>query len=172
MFVKWDRLILTVTVLLSSVILTHSVEVEARIRMNKVKDAPKTCKVMGEDPYLSRPYRRVWVTQRSSVVVDRENLVVLVDDLGRKICDWKSDDFEALGNLQDFRFYIDEYKEMFYPFVKREEGGFLRIDVPFKTCSLSKQQATEQVDLPKCTPPPTKKAKRSSKRRPASTKKR
>lgn len=140
-----------------------------RIRMHKVKDAPKTCTTMKEDQFLSRPYRRVWVTQRSSVVVDMQDTVTLVDDLGNKICDWKTDDFAALGNIQDFKFYIDEYKSMFYPYVKREEGGFLRIDIPFKTCSLSSQVALEQMATPKCTPPVKKSLKR---RRIASYKKR
>lgn len=167
MISKLNSLKMGLALLLTTVGLSLDVHA-GRIRMNKVKDAPKSCTVMKEDPFLSRPYRRVWATQRSSVVVDMQDTVTLLDDLGNKICDWKTDDFEALGNIQDFRFYIDEFKSMLHPYVKREEGGFLRIDVPFKSCSLSKQTALEQIEMPKCDPP--KKTRKT--RRPASSKRR
>ncbi len=140
---------------------------EARIRMRKVKEPPRTCAVMKMDELLSRPAKPVWSTERHSLVVGEQ--IMLVNDLGVKICSLNKDRFSSVGDITQFRFYIDEYKEVLYPYIDTKDRGFLVIKVPFATCSLDDRTTLAKFELPACEKP--KKAKRkSSKGRNKSTK--
>ena len=57
---------------------------QARIRLRKVKDPPRTCSVMKKDELLSRPSKPIWSTERHSVVISDE--ITLLNDLGVKVC--------------------------------------------------------------------------------------
>ncbi|MFZ3229214.1 MAG: hypothetical protein WA160_03330 [Pseudobdellovibrio sp.] len=136
---------------------------EARIRLRKVKDAPRTCVVMKEDDLLSRDDKLVWATERNSIVIDDE--LTLVNDLGQKICQWNKSAFTAFGDVASFRFYIDEYKDIIYPYIDKKELGVLIFKVPFRTCALDDQKTLITLELPKCDKPKTvsKKAKKKKK---------
>ena len=137
---------------------------EARIRLRKVKDAPKTCVVMKEDPLLSRKDKFVWGTERNSVVIG-DSEITIVNDLGNKVCEWAKSDFSSLGTVEDFKFYIDEYKDVIYPFLDKKELGVLMLKVPMKTCSLTEQKTMAALELPKCEKPASsKKSKKKSKK--------
>lgn len=124
---------------------------EARIRLRKVKDSPKTCAFMKEDSLLSRPAKPVWSTERHSLVVADD--ITLVNDLGQKVCTWDKNLFLNLGEITKFRFYIDEYKEVIYPYLETKGAGYLMIKTPFKSCSLDDKSKSESLDFPKCTKP-------------------
>jgi hypothetical protein len=134
----------------------------ARIRLHKVKDPPKTCTVMKEDGLLSRAEKQVWATERNSVIIDQDEVTV-VNDLGQKICEWDKATFSALGNVSDFRFYIDEYKNFIYPYIEKKDQGVTMIKVPLQTCSLTDQRTVASFDTPKCDKP-KKSGKRHSKK--------
>lgn len=123
---------------------------QARIRLRKVKDAPKTCSIMKEDHLLSRPDKPVWSTEKHSVVVADD--ISLVNDLGQTVCTWARTDFNLLGDITKFRFYIDEYKEVIYPYMDKDTG-FLVVKAPFKSCSLSEKINTANLEFPKCEKP-------------------
>jgi len=133
---------------------------EARIVNRKVKEAPRTCATMKEDTYLSRDSKRIFGTLRSSVII--ENQIRVVDDLGKKICDWPIEKLSQVGNPLDFNFYIDEYKNRLYPHVKKEDG-YVVMTVNLEDCSLAETALIESLDFPKCEKPLKK--KRSSKKK-------
>lgn len=133
-----------------------------RIRLRKVKEAPKTCVVMKEDGLLSRKDKLVWSTERNSVVVD-DSEITIVNDLGQKICEWNKSTFAALGKVDDFRFYIDEYKDVIYPYLEKKDVGVVMIKVPMQTCSLNDQRTLAALEIPKCDKP-KKSSKRNSKK--------
>src|SRR3989344_749947 len=151
---------LSLVILIISATLLAS-ESEARIRMRKIKDTPKTCTVMKEDPLLSRPAKPVWSTERHSVVIS--NQVTLVNDLGVKVCSWNKDLFTEVADVNTFRFYIDEYKEVIYPHVDQKERGFVMFQAEFKDCVLGKKPTTVRAEFPVCKKP--KKKKKTSKKR-------
>lgn len=134
----------------------------ARIRLRKVKDPPRTCMVMKEDELLSRKEKLVWATERNSVVVDDSDITI-VNDLGRKICEWNKATFAAFGNVEDFRFYIDEYKDTIYPYIAKKDVGVTMIKIPLQTCSLNDQRTLASLEIPKCEKP-KKISKRSTKK--------
>jgi len=134
----------------------------ARIRLRKVKDPPKTCAMMKEDERLSRKDKIVWGTERNSVVVD-DSEVTIVNDLGRKICEWDKSAFAAFGNVEDFRFYIDEYHDTIYPYVNQAGTGVTILKVPLQTCSLNEKRTLASLEIPKCDKP-KKVSRRSSKK--------
>lgn len=134
----------------------------ARIRLHKVKDPPKSCAVMKEDELLSRKDKLVWGTERNSVIVDDAEITI-VNDLGQKICEWNKASFAAFGNVDDFRFYIDEYKNLIYPYIDNKGTGVTMLTVPLQTCSLNDQRTLASLEMPKCDKP--KKVSRRSSRR-------
>lgn len=134
----------------------------ARIRLRKVKDPPKTCVVMKEDELLSRKDKLVWGTERNSVVVD-ESEVTVVNDLGQKICEWDKASFASIGNVEDFRFYIDEYKNLIYPYFVKNASEVTMLKVPLQTCDLKDQRTLASLEIPKCEKP-KKVSRKSSKK--------
>lgn len=141
---------------------------DARIRMRKVKDPPRVCAMMIKDELLSRPSKPIWSTERNSLVVSDN--ITLVNDLGIKICEWNKDMFNNIGEISRVRFFIDEYKEVIYPYIDNNERGTLLVKVPFKTCDLADRVTLNKFQLPNCEKPEKpKKAKRQSRKK--STKK-
>ena len=144
---------------------------EARIRMRKVKEAPKVCKVMQEDVFLSRDGKKVLGTLRHSLVFENlaENSnVSLVKDKGEKICQWPNTDWNqvlkdnGVENLISFKYHIDEYKEILYPYAQKADGSYFIWSIPFKDCSLTDFKNTAKLELPKCEVPKKKSRKRAS----------
>ena len=85
-------------------VLLFSVSSEARIRLRKVKEAARTCAVMQEDKLLSRPDKKVLSTERHSLVF--EDTISLVRDKGEKVCNWRVSEFDSLGAMDQFHFFI------------------------------------------------------------------
>lgn len=147
---------------------------EARIRMRKVKEAPKACVTMKEDNFLSRKDKKVLGTLRHSVLIenaDEEPSITLVKDKGEKICQWTMDKWPSVAKdtrlpaAQDFKFHIDEYKEVLYPYVQKEDKSYFMMAISFKDCSLDTQLTKASLDLPKCEKPKTKSRRPSSKKK-------
>ena len=145
---------------------------EAKIRLRKVKEAPKACKTMEEDSFLSRKEKKVLGTLRHSVLIEddaSEQSITLVKDKGEKICQWELSEWSAiqqdnkLPDIQAFKFYIDEYKNVIYPYVQKKDKSYFVMSVPIQTCDLTSQQTYAKLDLPKCEKP-TRAKKRSKKR--------
>ena len=146
---------------------------EARIRLRKVKEAPKACKTMEEDSFLSRKEKKVLGTLRHSVLIEddaSEKSITLVKDKGEKICQWDLSEWSTiqqdnkLPDIRSFKFYIDEYKNVIYPYVQKKDNSYFLMSIPINTCDLSAQQTNAKLDLPKCEKPVTKSKKRSKKR--------
>lgn len=152
----------------------------ARIRNNKVKEAPKTCALMQKDEDLSRKNKLVLGTLRHSIIIedsDESKSMTLVRDKGEKICQWSLEQMKSiqesnkLPDLKEFKFHIDEYKEILYPYVKKEDGSYFMMTIDFKTCSLDTQVTKEKLDLPKCEIPKKKVKSKSKKKKSKSPKK-
>lgn len=145
---------------------------EGRIRLRKVKEAPKTCKTMEEDNFLSRKEKKVLGTLRHSVLIENDaedQNITLVKDKGEKICQWNLDQWSEiqqdnkLPDIKSFKFYIDEYKNVIYPYVQKKDKSFFVMSIPINTCDLSIQRTNAKLELPKCEKP-TKQRKRFKKR--------
>lgn len=133
---------------------------EARIRLRKVKEAPKTCQILKEDPLLSRPDKKVLSTERHSLIF--EDTISLVRDKGEKICSWRMSEFDSLAPVDQFQFFIDEYKEVLYSYTKNADQSYFIMTIPFATCSLETKVTLPEFQPPKCEKP---KKKSSSKKR-------
>ncbi len=136
-------------------------EAHARIRLRQVKDPPRVCAVMKKDDFLSRPSKTVWSTEKYSVVVADE--IELVNDLGVKVCSWNKDLFSQVAEPNQFRFYVDEFKEYIYPYVDKKENGITVFKIPFKDCSLADKTTTTQLQFPACEKPKKISKKRKKK---------
>lgn len=147
-------------ILFFSVISILSLTAESRIRLRKVKEAPRTCQTMKEDPLLSRPEKKVLSTERHSLIF--EDAITLVRDKGEKICSWRLTEFNSLAPVDQFQFFIDEYKEVLYSYVKNADQSFFIISTPLVNCSLESKETLPEFQPPKCEKP---KKKSSSKKR-------
>ena len=147
-------------------ICSFSVPSNARIRLRKVKEAPRVCQNMQEDKLLSRKDKKVLSTERHSVIF--EDTVSLVRDKGEKICSWRASEFDSLGAIDQFKFYIDEYKEVLYSYIKNPDESFLIITTPFSTCSLETRVTLPEFQQPKCDIPKKKKTSARRKKKKAS----
>ena len=151
---------------------------DARIRNRKVKEAPKSCKVMEEDSMLSRDGKKVMGTLRHSLLIEKdaidevegEQTISLVKDKGEKICQWTYAQWNEIlrnnkiDNLAKFSFYVDEYKEVLYPYVKKEDNSFFVMSIPFNSCEFASQITKATLDLPKCEIPHKKLKRKKSKK--------
>ena len=137
---------------------------EARIRTRKVKEAPRACTLMSEDKLLSRPDKKVLSTERHSLVFeDTETSLTLVKDKGEKICEWNLADLNAIAPVENFKFYIDEYKEMIYPYTQLNDGSMLVIKSPLSECSLNNKLTQMKFEFPKCEKPKKSASKKHKK---------
>ncbi len=146
---------------------------QARIRMHKVKEAPRTCRLMAEDSQLSRNDKRVLGTPRNSILIESGTdlrTITLVKDKGEKICQWTLEEWHSiqennkLPDLQNLKFYIDEYKEILYPHIQKADKSWFMMTVPFATCGLTEQVTKEKLELPKCEKPKKSRKKRTAKK--------
>jgi hypothetical protein len=158
--------------ILSSLLFSFSFS-EAKIRLRKVKEAPKTCVTMKEDNFLSRKEKKVLGTLRHSILIENNSeapSITLVKDKGEKICQWDMKTWASierenkLPHASAFKFYIDEYKEVLYPYVQRGDKSYFMMSIPFKDCSLETQITKLSLNLPKCEVP-RKSRKPSSKKK-------
>ena len=95
------------------VILAFNNQAEAgRIVNRRVKDAPKVCAVMKEDKFLSKQKKQVFGTLKHSVVI--EDNVSILNDLGKKECQWPFEKLNIYGNIDNFNYYIDEYVDPYH----------------------------------------------------------
>jgi len=146
---------------------------QGRIRLRKVKDEPKTCTKMKVDDFLSRPEKKIFGTLRNSVVLEDD--VVVIGDLGKKYCSWSLEQFNEKMNLSSLnpesgemvwknqiQFYIDEYKNILVPFVKKDQG-YKQAVINLSSCDFENTSYTEDLQLPKCDPP--KKTSRKKKKK-------
>ncbi len=147
-----------ILILLFTSLSLTSLRVGARIRLRKVKEAPRVCQLMKEDKLLSRPEKKVLSTERHSLLF--EEAIILVRDKGEKICTWRPTEFDTLGALDKFHFFIDEYREILYSYVQNADQSYLVITTPLATCSLEKTMTVTQFEHPKCSP-----LKKSSKKK-------
>lgn len=141
-------------ILLLSLLLISTFSAEARIRLRKVKEAPKVCAVMGEDKLLSRKFKKVYSTERHSLIIEDD--VALIKDKGEKICLWKKEDWGA----DLYKFYIDEYKEVLYAHKTNDDKSVEVIQISFKDCKLDDRLTLVEFKFPKCEAP-----KKSSKKK-------
>ena len=151
------------------ILFTFLIEIEpvhaGRIRLRKVKDAPKTCSVMDEDRYLTRSDKRIFGTLRNSVIVEDD--VAVINDLGQKVCQWSIDKLNSLGDLNKYKFYIDEYKNTLIPFSKeKNKVRFSMINL--NDCEIGEVQTADSFDIPKCESKSKKNKKNTRKRKVAS----
>ncbi len=143
------------TVLFSLLLLLIIPAAEARIVYRKVKEPPKVCGIMKEDPYLSKEEKIVYGTLKYSVVIEEK--VSLISDLGKKKCQWNIDDFAAYGEVESFSFYIDEYKNYLYPFVKNvQNNSYTMLKIALASCQVEDMLVNEKLELPKCDKPAPK----------------
>lgn len=119
----------------------------ARIRNRKVKEAPKTCTTMSEDLYLSRPSKRIYGTLKNSLVFSEK--IMVIDDLGKKSCEWGYDQWFSLGDLTKYKYFINEYKNEFFPYVKTDQGYQL-VKIDLETCDIAEIEQVEQLNFPDC----------------------
>lgn len=120
-----------------------------RIRLRKVKESPKVCAHMVEDNYLSRKNRKVYGTLRNSLII--EDQVLVVDDLGQKICQWPSEKWATMGDLTKYKFYIDEKRNKIYSYLKNAEANQYQVaEVDINNCQLGSLQTVSDLDLPRC----------------------
>lgn len=146
---------------LCAVLFAFSFHAEARIRLRKVKEAPKTCQHLKEDKLLSRDEKRVLSTERHSLIF--EDNISLVRDKGEKICSWRATEFDSLVPVDQFQFFIDEYKEVLYSYVRNADGSYLILTTPFATCSLETRVTLPEFHPPTCEKKSKKKATKKAK---------
>ena len=133
---------------------------------------------MAEDSMLSRDGKKVMGTLRHSLLIESDSeedtesvrTISLVKDKGEKICHWTFAQWNEIlqnnniDNPTKFSFYVDEYKEVLYPYVKKEDNSFFVMSIPFNSCEFSSQSTRESLDLPKCEIPRKKLRRKKSKK--------
>lgn len=147
------------------IILLVSIFSPAKIRLRKVKDAPKTCSIMKEETSLSRMNKKIFGTEKNSVVI--EDNVSLVGDLGHKLCEWPPEKFSPIGDLKNISFYINEYKNFIIAFQKNKDS-VRQVQINIDSCQFDELKTLTQVSFPKCDPPRAPKNKKKIRRKTAS----
>ncbi len=149
-------------------IISISFSAEAgRIRLRKVKDAPRSCGIMKEESSLTRTNKKILGTEKNSVVID--DTVSVVGDLGNKLCEWPKEKFSEIGeDAKKMSFYIDEFKNILVVYQKNEkqkitQRSIQQVQINLDNCQFDQLRTLSEVSLPKCDPP--KKAKKSRKKK-------
>lgn len=141
-----------------------------RIVNRKVKEAPKVCAIMTEDKLLSKDKKQVFGTLKHSVVI--EDNISILNDLGKKECQWPFEKLNIYGDIESFSYYIDEYKNYIYPYFKNtDKAGYTMLKVSLSTCEIEDSYNNDKLEFPKCAKPegPSKKSKSKKKRSVART---
>ena len=137
----------------------------SRIVNRKVKEAPKVCAVMPEDKLLSKEKKQVFGTLKHSVVI--EDNISILNDLGKKECQWPFEKLNIYGDIEGFNYYIDEYKNYIYPYFKKaDKDGYTMLKVSLATCEIENSYDNDKLEFPKCSKPigESKKSKSKKKR--------
>lgn len=138
---------------------------DARIRLRKVKDAPRVCQVMKEDQYLSRPDKKILGTEKNSLIFD--GAVMLIGDLGHKQCEWPLEKFAVFQEPRAANYYIDEFKNILIAFKKVQVESsnqkiVQQLQINVENCQISDLSTLSEPSLPKCDPPKKGKKKKKS----------
>ncbi len=146
-------------------IFISSIYSDARIRLRKVKEAPRVCQVMKEDQYLSRPEKKILGTEKNSLIFD--GAVTLIGDLGHKQCEWPLDKFAVFQEPRTANYYIDEFKNVLiaYKKVQVESSNqkiVQQLQINVENCQISDLSTLSEPVLPKCDPPKKGKKKKKS----------
>lgn len=136
-----------VTSIVSLILAFHFSAQAGKIKLRKVKEDPKVCTVMSEDKLLSKSNKRIYGTLRNSMIFDDN--ISMVNDLGKKVCQWSYDKWLPLGDLTKYTYYIDEQRNKLYSYTKIE-NQYRMVKVDLENCELGEPQTTAQLDLPKC----------------------
>ncbi len=164
--------ILLQSILILNLITFFSVAADSRIRNRKVKEAKKVCKLMEEDLFLSRESKKVFGTERHSLVFedsDSESTISVIKDKGEKICQWSVAEWtktlkkNQIESTSDFKFHIDEHRDILVPHMKKKDGGYFYWNISLKDCELNNYYFSQKMDLPKCQTP-KKRSKKSKKK--------
>ncbi|MEK6627034.1 MAG: hypothetical protein AABY53_00270, partial [Bdellovibrionota bacterium] len=67
--------------------------------------------------------------------------------------------------ISNFKFHIDEYKNVIYPFVQKQDNSYFVMNIPISTCDLNNQVTKVNLELPKCEIPKKYASRRSSKKK-------
>lgn len=146
-------------------IFISSIYSDARIRLRKVKEAPRVCQVMKEDQYLSRPEKKILGTEKNSLIFD--GAVTLIGDLGHKQCEWPLEKFAVFQEPRAANYYIDEFKNILiaYKKVQIENSNqkiVQQLQINVENCQISDLSTLSEPVLPKCDPPKKGKKKKKS----------
>jgi hypothetical protein len=146
-------------------IFISSIYSDARIRLRKVKEAPRVCQVMKEDQYLSRPEKKILGTEKNSLIFD--GAVTLIGDLGHKQCEWPLEKFAVFQEPRAANYYIDEFKNVLiaYKKVQVESSNqkiVQQLQINVENCQISDLSTLSEPVLPKCDPPKKGKKKKKS----------
>jgi len=142
-----------------------AVSSQAKIRLRKVKEAPKTCGIMKEELFLSRPEKKIFGTEKNSIVINHQ--ISLIGDLGQKQCVWSAEQFLILGDLKKISFYIDEYKNLLFAYAKSvsinqksveqkinsNQKFIQQVQINIDRCQFDEMKTLTAVHFPKCDPP-------------------
>ncbi|MBC7753262.1 MAG: hypothetical protein H7Z71_03425 [Moraxellaceae bacterium] len=143
---------LTLLAVMASAFMFENTAHAGRIVNRRVKEAPKVCAVMQEDKLLSKEKKQVFGTLKHSVVI--EDNVSILNDLGKKECQWPFEKLNIYGNIDTFNYYIDEYKNYIYPYFKNtEKTGYTMLKVSLATCQIEDSFDNEKLEFPKCSKP-------------------
>ena len=155
--------ILTLLVFITAMLMFENQAEAGRIVNRRVKEAPKVCAVMKEDKPLSKEKKQVFGTLKHSVVI--ENNVSILNDLGKKECQWPFEKLNIYGDIGTFNYYIDEYKNYIYPYFKNtEKDGYTMLKVSLATCEIEDSFDNDKLEFPKCSKPPAAKRSKSKKK--------
>lgn len=146
-------------------ILISCLNSEARIRLRKVKDAPRVCQIMKEEPFLSRPEKKILGTEKNSLVFDTS--ITLIGDLGQKQCEWPIETFSIFEEPKSAQYYIDEFKNILVAFKKMpapQAGSNIvqQLQINVDSCQISEASTLTDPSFPKCDPPKKGKKKKKS----------
>lgn len=136
----------------------------AKIRIHKVKPAALTCAHMKIESSLSRADKKIYGTEKTSVILKED--ISVVGDLGKKVCQWPLDKFAQFGEVNKLEFYIDEYKNILMPFAKNE-NSYRLAKISLDNCTFEDEKTIAELNFPKCDKPTKKSKKRKSRKKTA-----
>lgn len=136
----------------------------AKIRLHKVKPAALTCTNMKIESSLSRADKKIYGTEKTSVILKDD--ISVVGDLGKKVCQWPLEKFSQFGEVNKLSFYIDEYKNILVPYAKNE-NSYRSVKISLDNCSFEDEKTLTELNFPKCDPPTKKSKKRKSRKKTA-----
>jgi hypothetical protein len=138
-----------------------------RIVNRRVREPAKVCAYMLPDKLLSKGEKSVFGTEKYSVVIDRD--LSILNDLGQRKCNWSLNQFSSYGELDDFKYYIDEFKDYIYPYIKNADQKYTILKVSLNSCQIESESNTSFLEFPKCEKPKVKRHKKVKKKKSVKT---